>query len=291
MKNYLIDFFEEFEYEESDRIALLDAYDKICEREDSRLLWQSALDSYERDVRCDYKAVLAAADEAAALVGAHKYTAELLIFICMSKRLRALYAERGVNLAIYHDSMLDLKYKLDECKTVKGVVGSFVAFWFPRFFYLERVAFGRLQFEINKFGKSYERDGRVLTPDSRVVNIHIPRTLTPLSQDNCDESFARAREYFKSEFDGEVPFACTTWLLYPENERVLSEKSNVYKFMKRFDIFASESDPEKHDLWRIFDTDERDISLLPTDTHLRRAYVEHLTRGGTLGRGSGVFFM
>ena len=291
MKNYLEDFLSEFEYETSDAEVLLDAHAKICERDDTRTAWESLLDTYNKDVFCDYKAIISSADEIAASVGIHKYTAELLIFICFSKRLRALYLERGIDLAIYHDSMLDLRYKLDECKLLKGIVGSFVASWFPRFFKLERVALGRLQFEINSFGKSYDRCGRVLTPDSKVINIHIPRTNTPLSQDSCDESFARAREYFKSAFDGECVFHCCSGIIYPENYRILSEKSNVVKFMNRFDIFESEDDGTLCDLWRIFDTEERNFDLLPTDSHLRRAYVAHLKNGGTLGRGRGIFFM
>ena len=291
MREYLKSFFSDFEYDEADASVLLDAYDRICNSPEAVAVWNEALSEYERDVRCDYKTILAKAGEAAEKSAVHEYTAKLLIFICMSKRLRSLYVERGVDLSIYHNTMLDLKYKLDECKLIKGVVGSFVASWFPRFFYLDRVALGRLQFEINKFGKNYEKNGVILTPDSPVINIHIPRTGTPLSPERCDEAFAMAKEYFGSNFDGKCVFHCSSWLLYPEHLNILSEKSNVYKFMSRFDIFESKVDETNVNLWRIFDTDERDVDKLPTDSFLRRAYVDHLKKGGCLGGGTGVFFM
>ena len=45
---------------------------------------------------------------------------------------------------------------------------------------------------------------------------------------------------------------------------------------------------EGQDLWRLFDTQEMNPDRLPTDTTLRRAYAEHLKRGGRVGWGYGV---
>ena len=291
MRDYLVDFFYSFGYDESDTQFLLCAYDRIAERQDTFAIWNGAIGLYEAQTNCDFGRVISHAKEVAQRLGMHTYTAELLLFICLSKHLKALYVAKGIDLDIFHNSMLDLKYKLDECKVVKGIIGSFVASWFVGFFTLERFALGRLQFEVIQFGHHYARDGHVLTPDSKVINIHIPRTLTHLSPQSCDEAFAMAREHFRELVDDSCPFVCHSWMLYPKNKEILPEDTNVYRFMSRFDIWNSGDNPNHNDLWRIFDTDEKDPNLLPTDTRMRRAYVNHLKNGGVLGWGQGVFYL
>lgn len=291
MRKYLTDFFTKFGYDYSDTQFLLFTYDRIMAREDTAAVWTEAINIYERDMNCDFNLIISLAKDVAQRLDMHSYTAELLIFICLSKRLREIYVERGISLDIFYNSMLDLKYKLDECKTVKGVVGSFVSWWFDRFFKLERVALGRLQFEVDKFDQYYERDGCVMTSESCAINVHIPRTLTHLTPESCDEAFAMAKMYFADEVGQNCPFICHSWMLYPDNKKILPEHCNVYKFMSRFDIFDYADDPELEDLWRIFDTDEKNPDKLPTDTTMRRCFVNHLKNGGQLGWGHGIFFL
>ncbi len=291
MRTYLIEFFKDFDYDAADAAYLLEVYDRIVADEKTAALWNRALALYEENIGCDIKEILGLAGEAARLLYLHEYTTELLISICMSRRLKAEYAARGLADDVFHNSMLDLKYKLEECKLVKGIVGSFVAFWFDRFFNLTRFALGRLQFEMVNFGRSYEKDGAVLTPESRVINVHIPRTMSPLSVAECDAAFARAKEFFAKETGPICAFVCSSWLLYPEHEHMLSHESNVYKFMKRFDIINSGTSKNRGDLWRLFDTDEKRWDKLPDDTSLRRAYVEQLKNGGQVGWGYGVFIL
>lgn len=291
MREYLQKFFISFEYDVADAEYLLAVYDKISNREDTLAVWNEAIKTYERNMNCDFDMIIALAQDVAQRLNIHKYSTELLIFICLSKHLREIYVQRGIDMTIFYNSMLDLKYKLDECKTVKGIVGSFVAFWFNRFFNLERVALGRLQFEVDGFGRHYERDGHVLTPESKAINIHIPRTLTHLTPESCDEAFAMAKKYFGEQVGEDCPFICHSWILYPGNKIILPETTNVHRFMSRFDIFDSAEDPNLEDLWRIFDTDEKNPDMLPTDTSMRRAYVNHLKNGGQIGWGYGVFFL
>lgn len=291
MREYLVRFFDEFDYNESDAAFLLFTYDRIVGREDTLAVWNEALRIYDDNMNCDFDMIISLAQDVAQRLDMHRYTAELLVFICLSKKLRENYIANGIDLAIFHNSMLDLKYKLDECKAVKGVVGSFVAWWFNRFFNLERFALGRLQFEVDSFGHHYEREGHTLTPDSKAINVHIPRTLTHLTPESCDEAFEMAKEFFADKVDSNTPFICHSWMLYPGNKYILPETTNVHRFMSRFDVFNWADDPELEDLWRIFDTDEKDPLLLPADTRMRRAYIDHLKNGGKLGWGHGVFFL
>ena len=54
------------------------------------------------------------------------------------------------------------------------------------------------------------------------------------------------------------------------------------------DIVESGVNRRGGDLWRLFDTDEKDPEKLPADSSMRRAYVSHLKNGGNVGWGFGV---
>ena len=291
MKQYLIDFFKTQQYIPSDADYFLATYDSIQANETARGLWAEALALYDADVFCNYGDIIGKADRVAHMIGVHEYTADLLVFACMSKRLRKHYAERGIDEAIFQKSMEDLRYKVDECKLVYGIIGSFVAEWFAGFFNLTRFGLGRLQFEVIPFNATYEKDGHRLTPESKVVNVHIPRSGEPLTEEACMDAYRRAKEIFGSEVGDPCPFVCSSWLLYPEHENFLPKHSNTYRFFKSFDIFEQGTDKNRANLWRLFDTMEKDPDKLPADTSRRRAYEERLKAGGQMGRGRGVLFV
>ena len=291
MRDYLLSFFREFAYAPEDVQVLLGAYDRITEDAEASALWQEALSLYDADMFCDYTKIIELADAAAERLEIHAYTLELLIFLCLTRQAAVYYQDRGLDEALFHNTMLDLRYKLEECKAVYGIVGSFVASWFRGFFKLTRFTFGRLQFEIIPFDGNYEKDGHVLTPESKVINIHIPRTGTPMDPESCDRAFAMAKEFFGSQVGETAPFVCNSWLLFPEHKTMLSSQSNTYQFLMRFDIIRSSYYKDRSNLWRLFDTMEVHPDRLPTDTSFRRSYVEHLKKGGRLGGGYGVFFL
>ncbi|MBR5134751.1 MAG: DUF5596 domain-containing protein [Clostridia bacterium] len=290
MKAYLSAFLDACAYEQGDAAYLLGIFDRIVENEDTKRLFDDAIALYDADSPCDHERILALADKAAAKLGIEEYTTELLIYLCLSKRLHERYRARGIDDTIFYNTMLDLRYKLEECKAVKGIIGSFVAFWFGGFFELTRFALGRLQFEIIPFNGQYEKDGKKLTPDSKVINVHIPRTGTRLDPDSCEQAYREAAAFFADQIDGDLAFVCYSWLLFPDNAAILPENSNIVKFMSRYDVVHHHIDKNKNDLWRLFDTDEKHPDRLPTDTTARRCYVQHLKNGGKLGCGSGVFF-
>ncbi len=289
MREYLIHFFHEFEYHNRDAQCLLCAYDTITANPSANKLLSEVLQAYEANITMDYQSeVFSRTKNISQITGIHDYTVELLTFICMTKHLKEIYFAKGLSIQIYKDSVLDLKWKLEECKLVKGICGSFVSPWFCGFFNLTRFALGRLQFEIITTWQDYEKNGINLKRDkSRVINVHIPRTGTPLDKDSCDKSYAQAREFFKDQVGENCPFVCFSWLLYPENKNILPPNSNTYRFLSEYDIIGQE-DNNGEDLWRLFDTEEKNPFILPTDTSLRRCYVEHLKKGGKVGCGFGV---
>ena len=288
MLNYLKQFFKEYSYEESDSAFLISTYEKVMENPETAALWNSSVASYEKDINCDYSEIISTADKVAAILNINEYTLEMLIFVCLSHHLKLIYAEKGFSDDMFRGVALDIKYKLDECKLVRGIVGSFVAIWFVGFFKLTRFSLGRLQFEIVDFGHHYEKDGKTLSPNSKVINVHIPRSMTPLDKDSCDKAYELAKLHFKGAYDEPCAFVCGSWLLYPENLRILSPTSNTHRFISEYDIIDSGINKDRDNLWRLFDTDEKNPDKLPANTSMRRAYVSHLKNGGKVGWGFGV---
>ena len=290
MREYLVHFFDAFAYEESDAAYLLAAYDKIRTDPAASAMLDTVLAMYQEKTDCDFPEIIAIADRIAEKLYLHAYTVELLVFLCLSRHLEELYAAQGIDRQIYYDSMMDLRYKLEECKLVNGIVGSFVTRWFARFFNLTRFALGRLQFEIVEFKYHYEKDGKVLIPGSKVVNVHIPRSSVPLTQELCTAAYRQAYDFFRDTIGEPFAFVCHSWLLYPENETLIPPHTNIYRFMHQFDIIDSGTNIDNKDLWRLFDTKELHPDRLPTDTSVRRNYVAHLKQGGKTGWGYGVLF-
>ncbi len=291
MRDYISQFFKDFEYDASDATFLLAEYERIDTCEEAREAFLLAVAEYEKDICGDYKEMITLADKAAACTGVHEYTAEFLLFVCLSKHLKEEYATRGIDLEVYHNSLLDLRYKVDECKLVYGIVGSFVADWFKGFFNLTRFAFGRLQFEVIDFNENYEKDGHCLTPESRVINVHIPRSGEPLTEAACAEAYRIAKDFYKDEVGDPTPFVCHSWLLNPAHDDFLPKHTNTYRFYKSFDVFRVDLDRDRKNLWRLFDTMEKNCDRLPADSSIRRAYIEFLKKGGKMASGYGVFFI
>ena len=294
MKTYALSFMTEIGFDDEAIEALSSDLERMLAEPESKAIIEKQVALYETDVNRNYGEFLSETDKAAEIAGVHKYSAELLIFILFSKRLRELYKQNGISDKIWFDSMCDLKWKLWECKAVKGSWGSFVAGWFPGFFNLTRFALGRLQFEIVEFDGEYEKDGKKLKKGDKVINVHIPRTLTPLDKESRDDAYAQAAEFFSGMTDGApIAFVCSSWLLYPEAEKILPAHSNIRGFMADYDIIRSKVDEEGdyHNMWRLFDMDfTGDFNDYPEDSSLRRAYKKFLLDGNRTGSGYGVFF-
>ena len=294
MIEYVLSFMNELRFDKEAVESLSADIEKIYANEEAKALFAGAVDDYARDINSNYTELREAAKRAGEIVGVHAYSAELLLFICFSKHLRELYRLRGISDRIWFDSMSDLKWKLWECKAVKGIWGSFVAGWFPGFFNLTRFALGRLQFEIVAFDGEYEKNGKALKKGDKVINVHIPRTLTPLDKESRDDAYAQAAEFFRNMTDGApIAFVCSSWLLYPEAEKILPAHSNIRGFMADYDMIRSKTNGEGEygDMWRLFDMDYTgDFNDYPEDRSLRRAYKKFLLDGNRTGSGYGVFF-
>ena len=156
---------------------------------------------------------------------------------------------------------------------------------------MSRFGFGLLQFEMTILRAHYEKNGIVLEPDHPVINVHIPRTGAKLDRESMRDSYRQASEFFKTQFqDKPIVFRCRTWFLYPRNLEFLSPQSNLYAFYADYDIIEQGTFDDYEEAWRIFDKNyDGDVSKLPQDTSLRRAYAEWIRKGEKMGWGIGVF--
>ena len=288
MRKYFEKIMRECDYNADDIFELLSAYDKLqssCTDELSVLISE-----YDAGYDINYESALSRMKALSEKAEIHEYTGALLLFLCYTKRLREYYKEKGISDGIFLSSVLDLRYKLDECKCVYGIKGSFVAKWFSGFFDLTRFALGRLQFEIVDFGLEYEKGGVKLAPDSKVINVHIPRTGTPLDRESTLESYRLAKEFFAPILGDTPAFVCSSWLLFPRHREMLNSDSNILAFMNDYDLVSSGEYANYNEVWRLFDTMyDGDVSHLPADSSLRRAYVDLISRGEKTGWGRGIF--
>ena len=254
MKAYLTEFFEVFTYPEEAQEQLFSAYDKIVLNEEVWKEFDILLNTYAEDKDCNFGDLLARMSEISHKAGVHEYVGALLLSVCLTKHSKKHFEAAGISEQIWFNTMCDLKWKMLECKDVYDIWGTFVAGWFAGFFNVTRFGLGRLQFELIPFNADYTKNGVTLTPESTVINVHIPRTGTRLDRESVLESYKEAAQFFQEKYQLEqVAFVCHSWLLYPRNKEVLSTQSNLYAFFSDFDIVKSGEDPNYGEVWRLFD--------------------------------------
>ena len=236
----------------------------------------------------DYKKILNELKDVSPSCGVHTYTLHMLFFIILSRKTRKIYEERGIAPEIFRASMMDLHWKLLECKKMFGIWGTSVADWQIWWFEVKRFALGRFQYELVPFEDTYEKNGISLHPGDLVINVHIP-SCGPLRREEYMQSYAMAADFFRDSFeDRPVVFFCESWMLFPEHRLFLPKTSNILGFMQDYDIYKEEYN--NGDLWRIFYEDhKKPAEELPQDTGLQRAYRSWLMEGHQAGLGFGVF--
>ena len=215
----------------------------------------------------------------------------MLVFCCLPE-IRRRYKQKGIPDEIFWNSMMDLRYKLDECRQVKGKWGTFVAGWYKDFLELKLFGLGRLEFSQTQFpGKEpYLCGGLTIRPQDPVITIHIP-SAGPLTEESCLDAYRRAYDFFpKQRTDGKLIFVCSSWLLDPDYAAFLPPDSNILRFQRDFEIIWLEKREVFKDAWRVFGP-EADLppENLPRKTSVQRGFADFLAAGGKTGSGYGVF--
>lgn len=297
MRNYLQEFFAICDYPDESVNSLLTDYDKIMSCSSTRTVFEKYISMYESadNGRINFSEMLDAVRSVTSEAGVHTYASELLIYCCLTKHLRELYRQNGIDDSIWHDSVLDLRYKLMECYKMYGIWGSFVAFWFDLFFCLDRFALGRLQYEHSIYfatNEPYTKFGLELIRDKTpALQLHIPSS-GKLTRESVESSLKKAYEFFKdTKFvqNGILITECSSWLLYKDMTEFLRPDSNVMKFQNMFEITASWGDNGFHDCWRLYNKEwDGSADALPRDTDMQRRYADWLKGGNSAGCGLGL---
>ena len=117
----------------------------------------------------------------------------------------------------------------------------------------------------------------------RAIILHIPDG-ADLSTENRIYSYRLARQYF-----GKFPIIAESWLLYPENKKILSEDSRIVDFMNDFNIVSVSETFDYNELFHIFGRlPDYSYENLPQNTSLQKAYAKRVKRGLPVGSGVGV---
>ena len=222
--------------------------------------------------------------------GVNFWTVNFIFLVCASKRMKKDFIGKGYSEELFWDTILDLKYKLFECREVKGVWGNFVEFWYDIFYRCDIVKLGRLEFERIIYPEELpeaEVRGVRIKHGQTVYSTHIP-SCGPLDENEVKESFRRAEEFFRDKTGGPVVFFCESWLLYEPYREVFPEGGNMRKFMDCWSIQRSIETEDFGDFWRVYGKEpDGNIDALPEDTALRRNMKKYLQSGRKNGYGIG----
>lgn len=289
--NYIKEIMTKGDFPTQEIEDVLKSYNEIVNNSEVGLTFEQLVLLYENDLLPDFWDALQTVKKLAEIAEVAKETALLAFIICLTKHLKERYEKAGIEERFFNDVISDIKFKSLECYQVYGIYGTFVPEWFGRFFSMTRFAFGRLQFETRGLPTDFELDGETIKKGTLAIAVHIPSG-GRLDMEECEKSFKLACAKFAPLFtDGKVLFHCISWLLAPDNKKLLPASSNIVKFMDFFKIIPWENDIE-HDFWRIFGTmDFKDASKLPRNNTLQRVYAECAEKGEIPFAGNGIFYM
>ncbi len=292
MKEYIKNFFDEFEYPEEAKVVLFDAFEKIYNCEAAWAYFDALIKSYEETDKFSGGQTLNDATLAAREAGILDDQGTFLIFCCYSKHLREMYIKKGIDTKIWYDSMCDLRYKAIECFKVRGYWGSFVSGWFPGFFSLDRFALGRLQFEKSAYGEekiAYDKHGLNIKHGDPVLEVHIPSS-GRMPYEEVMASYKMAYEFFPEfRMNGLLPICGASWLFHKGVYDSVKKGTNVDKFINDYEVITAWDTPDFPDCWRIFDKGySGNPDDLPSSGSLRKGIVDYLKAGGVMGEGFAI---
>ena len=286
MKENLIKYLREFDYPENYVNEFLPAMDKLLASKEASSALESYVTEYKRG-NLLWDEIGSAAVKYAPEIGIHEYTARFLFCTALIPYSYHYFEEKGLGYTEWYDSMIDFKWKVDECVKCYGVIGVFTD-WFKSFFTADRVAFGRLQFNLLDAEYDYNSCQFDIKKGEKLVTIHIPSdTRTPFNRENREAAYKRAAAYFSKILGkNEVIFRCGTWLLHPAHKDILPEASNIRDFANDFEMDQNSFKPDNgSNIWRLFYVRNYngDPDSLPEATSLMRTYKKFIKDGGVTG--------
>ena len=269
--------------------------EKLDENKSYAKVFDVLIDKYIYHQTRIEKKLIKPLDALAVMMGCSKYTLYEVFLLSLTEDLRKHYIIMGLGEDAFWETVADMRYKLLECIECQGVPGTFSFGWFDGYFRFDKRPYGRFQYEVCTYDSDKPftmKNGHVVSKGDTLINIHIPSSGIPLTDEVRFDSYKKAYEKVKDFFpDGRVVFSCFSWLLYPRHREFLPEHMNIRRFMDDFELVEwSEDENGFFDIWRIFGKDANlPYDKLPRDTTLKKAYAEWLCAGNKGGHGFGIF--
>lgn len=228
-----------------------------------------------------------------AAVGRYLY---VFVFVAALPHIQAYHARRGIPPDVSRRTLADLGRAMAVHRRWYGTGGMRHPFWLKYHFRGEMYQLGRLQFQRARLGSrtghAVAAGGLPLGPGDPTLEIHVPDFSGPLTPAACDESVARARDFFARHFPDETYRVATihSWLLDRQLRDYLPETSNVVRFQDRFRPGYEPTEPADTDPVRfVFGNPDLPLDTLPRRTTLERAIADHLLDGGHWYLANGWF--
>lgn len=200
---------------------------------------------------------------------------------------RALHQARGIPEDVSRRILADIgRHVAVHRKTTTGGGGMVTPGWITHHLRGEIYQLGRLQFERGrlheKTAAGLAEKGLPAAEGDLYLSVHIPDFSGPLTRGACDESLARARDFFPRYFPEEdyALVLCTSWLLDPQLKQYLGPHSNVIAFQDWFQGIRQL--PEANDggpVGFVFGDPDFAPADLPRRTSVERAVGDHLRAG------------
>ena len=197
----------------------------------------------------------------------------LALHLTAALKSRELYDQRGINNAIFIDTMKCFSRFVREYTAQYDHYGFNTGFWSWRQLSLKLFRLGVLEFETT------EREGK------KVLSVHIPSDAV-MTKEALACSYKWAAEFFNN-YEYEYIY-CDTWLLSPALKDMLPEGSRILNFMADYEILSTAPDA-KDFMTRVYVKEYPDYASLPENTSLQRAVKKHLLAGGKVGNAFGRY--
>lgn len=200
------------------------------------------------------------------------------ILTCMLKASAdayEIYKAKGISDEIYFDTMKCYPRFINETYKMTGKL------YFDRYWWTARQAgchlfrIGELEYEIKHI------DGDI------IIGIHIPSDVI-FSPDAVDKSLYSTKRFFAEYYPelSSAEYRCHSWLLDSQLKEMLGEKSNIFSFQNRFEVFDKGEIGTDFIEW-LYNTKSTDYSALPENTSLQRSIKRHLLSGGVIRNAYG----
>ena len=229
-------------------------------------------------------------------LGRHIY---VWLFLAAIPSVREYHTSRGIPENISWASLGDLGLQMNAYRRIYGTSGLHTQTWLTLTFRGGLYILGRLQFDRTTIPADFPPGPDGVAGPHRgkgAVSVHIPAHGV-LDFDECNQSMARASEFFPRHFpDQPVHYmlALLGWMLDKQLTDYLPPESNLLRFQRRFNIVPAEKQEEPMAGWTggdramlkfVFNRTvgsadpSQLLDELPQETTLQRAFVTHVRSG------------